>query len=142
MQCGNRILLSFREYTMPIVRLKKLMIFLDEKMQELYEKHYKAAPRNGIPIGGGDWMDTFFRTEAIRGCLGALRRGKNLEEAIQEGITVSEISVGIWNKKREWQVHRWEKTGEMYLRDLIRHWRALDKIDQERIRKEEWFFYE
>lgn len=64
-------------------------------------------------------MDTFFRMEAIRGCLTALRNGKKLGAAVQEGKDVSSISVQIWNQKREYQVHRWEETTWSYLDRLV-----------------------
>ena len=92
---------------------------LDVLYQELSEKHYACAPKNGeLPIGGGDWMDTFFRMEGLRGTIGALQRGKNLSDAFEEGKTVSEISVRIWNGKREYQVHRWDKTVYSYLESV------------------------
>jgi hypothetical protein len=51
-------------------------------------------------------MDTFFKMEAIRGVLGALRHGDTLEKARQDGKVVCEIAIQLWNTKREWQVRR------------------------------------
>jgi hypothetical protein len=104
----------------PNKNLFPLMRKLDEKYQSLSEKSAKAGPRNGeISIGGGDWMDYFFKAEAVRGTLTALRNGKSMEEAIQDGKAVGEIAIDIWNKKREWQVRRWNGWIEDYLRRLI-----------------------
>lgn len=92
---------------------------LDEEYQKLHDKHYKAAPRNGeIPVGGGDWMDTFFRMESIRGMINALRNNKSLKDSLEDGVAVGVISIQLWNKRREWQVHRWEGTARSYLENL------------------------
>lgn len=96
------------------------MKILSAEYDLLMDRHSKSAPRNGIPVGGGDWMDSFFRMEGVRGTLGALGRGLSLCKSIDEGKVVSEISVGIWNKHREWQVHRWVKTSHSYLEQLER----------------------
>lgn len=99
----------------------QLLRFLDGRYQSLSRKHREAAPTGGtIPIGGGDWMDTFFRMEALRGCIGALRRDKTLAEAVEEGKTVAVIAVQIWNRRREYQVHRCEDTADDYLDSVVR----------------------
>lgn len=96
-----------------------LIIYLDTEYQKLMDEHYRQAPKpNTIPVGGS-WMDYLFKAEALRGCIGALRQKKSIEEAIVEGETVSEISVKIWNSRREYQVQRWEKTASAYLRGLV-----------------------
>lgn len=103
---------------MPLTKKRRYEIlrWLDEKYQDMLSKHYENAPKsNTIPVGGGDWMDTFFRSEGLRGCIGALRRGLCLKESFEEGKMVSEIAVRVWNGKREWQVHRWDKTVHNYL---------------------------
>lgn len=94
---------------------------LDDEYQRLYAKHYEEqkAIGNRIPVGGGDWMDMFFRCEALRGCIGALRAGKPLDECVAEGKAVSEISVRIWNGKREYQVHRWDKCCHTFLDGIV-----------------------
>ena len=102
----------------PKLRRVALEVLQDE-YDSLASRHSKAAPRDGaVPVGGGDWMDCFFRMEGVRGALSALGRGASLQDAIQEGKVVSEIAVRIWNKKREWQVHRWDKTVYDYLDKL------------------------
>lgn len=110
--------------TPPKVRRIALKI-LQGEYDSLAEHHYKAAPRGGaLPVGGGDWMDYFFRMEGVRGTLNALGRKVSLPKAIEEGKVVSEVAVGIWNRKREWQVHRWNKTVHSYLDGLYRRIRA------------------
>lgn len=69
-------------------------------------------------------MDTFFRMEAIRGCMSALRLGKPLQEAVDDGKKTSEIAVKKWNDRREYQVHRWHETAHEYLDTLIRLYRG------------------
>lgn len=97
-----------------------LSLLLQEEHDKLSQTHYKCAPKNGtIPVGGGDWMDSFFKMESVRGCLNALRAGETLSESISQGKTVSEIAIKIWNGRREWQVHRWEKCAHHYLDSLI-----------------------
>lgn len=103
---------------MPLTKKRRYEIlrWLDEKYQSVQRKHYGNAPKGGsIPVGGGDWMDMFFRAEGLRGCIGALRRGVSLKGSFEEGKAVSEIAVRVWNEKREWQVHRQDKTVHSYL---------------------------
>lgn len=101
---------------------------LDEVYQKLNDKHMSCAPKsNTIPVGGGDWMDTFFRMEALRGCMVALRKGKTIKQSIAEGKVVSEISVSIWNSKREYQVHRIKDTAATYLERTVRQCMKMPK---------------
>ena len=55
-------------------------------------------------------MDLFFKMEGVRGVLTALHSRKTLTYAIRFGKDTSAIAVQIWNKHREYQVHRWERT--------------------------------
>ena len=87
--------------------------------QQLWQRHRDAAPR-GYPVGGGDWMDTLFRLEALDGCLRSLRAGKPLAEALRDGQEASRAAVKIWNRRREYQVHRWEETAFDWLDAQIR----------------------
>lgn len=109
---------------MPLTKERRFTILrrLDAVYQLLAEKHFESAPKGGrLPVGGGDWMDTFFRMEGLRGMMTALRGNNSLRVALEEGKTVSEISVSIWNGKREYQVHRWKETAHTYLqRELKR----------------------
>ncbi len=100
--------------------LRIALELLSKEYDRLSQQHSKTTPKNGIPVGGGDWMDSFFRMEGVRGVLSALGRKVSLKNAIQEGKAVSEVSVEIWNKRREWQVHRWTKTVHNYLDSLYR----------------------
>lgn len=86
----------------------------------MHDRHYANAPKNGIPAGGGDWMDCFFRMETIRGFMNGLRAGKTTKESFEDGVAVGEIAVELWNKKREWQVHRWKGFPRSYLTDVWR----------------------
>lgn len=105
---------------------KTALHVLREEYDRLGRVHTNSAPRGGIPVGGGDWMDSFFRLEGVRGTLGALRRGIGLRRAIIDGKRVSEIAVKIWNGRREYQVHRWTKTVYHYLDVLERKIRSAD----------------
>lgn len=91
---------------------------LDDVYQENMSKHYAAAPKGGIPAGGGDWVDYFFKSEGLRGAIGYLRSNKNptIEGCIAEGLVVSQIAIKIWNTQREYQVHRWENSVEEFIR--------------------------
>lgn len=96
------------------------MRYLDDEYQKLWTEHRNLLPVGGaIPVGGA-YMDPFFRCEAIRGMLGALRSGKETAEAIRDGVTVCEIAVRLWNTNREWQVHRSLTFAEDFLYGLIR----------------------
>lgn len=109
---------------------KRLLIYLGEKYQELSDRYYKNVPKFGtVPAGGGEWMDSFFRMEAIRGCMTALRLSKSVEEAVLDGYAVSEIAVQIWNtrRKKDYQTQRWEKTAHDYLDSLIRLFKLEEK---------------
>ena len=108
---------------MPLLQEHRFSIMrrLDDEFMLLDKIHNENAPKGGtIPVGGGDWMDSFFRMEAIRGTLGGLRRGLSLKKAVEEGKAVSEISVKIWNGKQGYQVHRWVKTAHTYLDRLMK----------------------
>lgn len=99
----------------------RLLRHLDEVYHELWNKHYNLSPRNGeVPTGGGEWMDVFFKSEAVRGTITRLRNDGSVREAIADGKTVSEIAIQLWNTKREWQVHRWEKCCHQYLEHLVK----------------------
>ena len=98
----------------------KLLRNLDTVYQQLCEEHNRSAPRGGIPIGGGDWMDSFFKMEAIRGTITSLRAFKTLEESIAFGKSTSSFAVKTWNEKREYQVHRCEETAYAFLDSVVR----------------------
>jgi hypothetical protein len=99
----------------------KLIARLEEIRQKLWERHRAAAPLSGcIPVGGGEWVDTFFRLEAIDGCLRVLRAGRTLSEAVSAGKEASREAVKKWNQRREYQVHRWEETAFDWLDTVIR----------------------
>ena len=62
------------------------------------------------------WMQSFFEMEAIRGIVGALRtKGSTVSQASKDGKAVCEIAIQVWNKKREWQVHR----SDCWIEDFI-----------------------
>lgn len=67
------------------------------------------APTGGrIPVGGGDWMDEFFKQEALEGTLSALRKGLPIDKAIACGRRDCQYAINLWNdrnKKNIW-VHR------------------------------------
>ena len=113
---------------MPLLKSKLYSILrnMDVEYQKLDERHRESQPKNNsIPVGGGDWMDTFFRMEALRGTMSALRSGKSIPKAIEDGKAVSEISVRIWNGRREWQVRRWVETAHAYLERTVRKCRRM-----------------
>lgn len=105
---------------------------LDDEYMRIHDLHYKAAPRNadglgsGIPVGGGDWMDTFFKMEAIRGVISELRQGKDIDTATATGKVLSEIAIRIWNGRREYQVRRWEQCCHDFIERLV--WRLLEGV--------------
>ena len=100
-------------------KTKNILLKLHDIHDKLYQKHMDAAPKNGdIPVGGGDWMDSFFRLEGIRGIMSALRNGDSLHNAIETGKSRSMEAVQKWNSGREYQVHRWVETAWDYL-DMI-----------------------
>lgn len=105
-----------------------LLRHLDDVYQEMTRRHYANAPPSGtVPVGGGDWMDYFFKAEAIRGCITSLRAGNTLAQATRDGYAVSEIAVQLWNKRREYQVHRWEKTAHDFLDRTIAAYKRRTK---------------
>lgn len=103
------------------VRWFPLMRKLDERYQMYCQQSMSCAPRNGdLPVGGGDWMDNFFKAEAIRGTLTAMRHGKEPLEAAKDGKAVAEISIQIWNDKREYQVQRWNGWVEDFIQSELK----------------------
>jgi len=111
----------------PLCNRGRAIRLLSDEYNRLVTQHYKSAPRNGIPVGGGDWMDSFFRLEGVRGTLGALGRGESLNKAIEDGKALSEIAIRIWNQRREWQVHRWDKCCHDYLDSIVRRIKCKPK---------------
>ena len=108
---------------MPITRDRRdrALHALQKAYDKLQEVHTREASRNNtIPVGGGEWMGSFFRMEGLRGTMTALRLGKGIRASIEEGKVVSEISIRIWNQRREWQVHRWDKCCQAYLDSIYR----------------------
>ena len=104
----------------PNAPLFPLMRRLEAEYQRLLTKSKACAPPFGtIPVGGGDWMDYHFKSEAVFGLLAALRFGKPLEAAIQDGIEDCKYAIALWNGRREYQVRRWEQMGDGYLRALV-----------------------
>lgn len=95
---------------------------LMDKYQEALDVSNRNAPRGGaIPVGGGDWMDYFFRSEAIMGVVESLRRKNgSLKDAMEDGKKRAEEAVKIWNSRREFQVHRSTCWIEDYLRGVFR----------------------
>lgn len=85
---------------------------------EAYSKELLAIG-NSVPVGGSH-MDAFFKSEGLRGVTTALRQGKTLEYSIKFGEDVMEIAVKLWNQKREYQVHYWEKHGQDWLANKVR----------------------
>lgn len=84
-----------------------VMRALDASYLRFNDLSNAAAPRGGaIPIGGGDWMDNFFKAEALRVFLSHLRRGETVLDAMTHGILDCHAAINLWNRRREWQVHR------------------------------------
>lgn len=97
----------------------ELLRFLDSHYQEAMNRHLELRPVYPDIEVGGEHMDPFFVAEAIRECMGALRRGATVEDAIKEGETASTAAVKIWNSRRGFQVHRWENTAHARLFGLV-----------------------
>jgi len=120
-------------YSMPSTREQRMQMLrtLRGIYDKLAEKHYQCAPRGGsLPIGGGDWMDCFFRMEGIRGMMQGLRNNKSLVQSLQDGKDASTVAVKAWNGKREWQVHRWEQTAWHFLECTIKDLSPREKTCQ------------
>jgi len=94
-----------------------ILLRLSRVYDDLVEKYTAEVHAIGskIPVGGGEWMDLFFKMEGIRGIMTALRCGKTLSEAIEFGKNVSTNAVRTWNSKHEYQTSRWEKTAHNYI---------------------------
>lgn len=104
---------------MPPYLRKSLLLALGEEYDRVAEIHRKNAPV-GIPVGGGEWMDSFFKLEGLDGIMLALRKLKPIEVALSEGKQQSTEAVKIWNSRREWQVHRHKETAWTYLENILK----------------------
>lgn len=93
---------------------------LEMEYEKQVQIHSSAAPRNGIAVGGGDWMDSFFKMEAVRMMLSTIRAGKPLVEVERYGKDAATIAVKLWNDRREYQVRRWEQCCDDFVDSLIR----------------------
>lgn len=96
---------------------------LDLHYQHLWKIHEadKKKMGNRLPVGG-DHMDIFFKLEGIRGMLSSLRQNEGLQQALEKGKSFSRSAVQKWNaqRKKDYQVHRWEETAFLYLENLLR----------------------
>lgn len=100
-------------------RRHELLRLLDEEHLRQNKEHRKLSPRNGeIPVGGAH-MESFFRMEGVGGIIQALRDGQGILEAVAHGKAIASFAVRLWNGRREWQVHRWEKTCDDYFDRLM-----------------------
>ena len=94
-----------------------------ERLSEAYDRECEIHRKNtpvGLPIGGGDWMDSLFRMEALRGAMAELEAGKTNAEALAAGIAAGRLAIRTWNGRREYQVHRWEGSIDSYLERMLR----------------------
>lgn len=64
-------------------------------------------------------MDSFFKMEAIRGVVSALRNTCSVSVAIKKGKQQSTFAVSKWNSQRGYQVHRWNQTAWSWLEGLV-----------------------
>ena len=114
----------------PIRNHNSLLRLLDLEHQRVYKRHIAESPRGGIPVGGGDWMDTFFRLEALEGTISSLMAFESVKVAIERGQQRSTRAVKKWNSQREWQVHRWKEMAWDYLEKLV--WRLQRQVRMRR----------
>jgi hypothetical protein len=115
---------------MPIPRQKRFAILrsLGDVLDEVERRHRREAPRGGAtPVGGGEWMDTFFKIEALQSLIRCLREGKTPSKSLVIAKEASRKAVRVWNSRREWQVHRWEETAFIWIE------RTYAKIKEPRI---------
>lgn len=85
---------------------QRLLSLVQKEWERVHDRYYKNQPI-GLPVGGGDWLDSFIEMEGLRGFLSKYKdKNVSLEDAIKDGQTLIEIAVDIWNSHREWQVHR------------------------------------
>ena len=103
---------------MPQFLRVSLLLALGEERDKVAEIQRKNTPV-GIPVGGGDWMDSFFKLEGLDGIMFALRLKKTIETALEEGKQQSSEAVAIWNSRREYQVHRHKETAWKYLENIL-----------------------
>ena len=93
---------------------------IGEELDKQLKEHRALLPRwDEIPVGGAH-MDPFFRAEALRGLLSALRKRVPIVLAIEAGVAEAKAAIAIWNRRREYQVHRWDGWVEGYLHSVIR----------------------
>ena len=110
----------------------RLVRAIEEEYRRLLRRQEAHAPRSGeIPIGGGEWMDSHFKAEGLRGVLAGLRAGKGILEAIEEGVDTYLTAVLIWNSRREYQVRRTTNRG--CIRESIRHHITLARYRKDNV---------
>ena len=112
----------------PVSNHYPLLRLLSEEHAKESERYERSAPRFGIPVGGGDWMDSFVRCEALEACGQALRKGRPVAEAVEAGAVAATQAILKWNASREWQVSIWEGCGRAYIEDKVRHLQNLLRI--------------
>lgn len=100
---------------MDMEALKQISSILDQ----WNERHRKETPQ-GVAVGGGEWMDSFFKVEGLSGIVESLRDGADLDFALEWGKIRARKAVKIWNSRREYQVHRWVNTADAWLEGQVR----------------------
>ncbi len=110
---------------MPLTR-NSVLLKIEEEISRWRQIHHRNAPTGGrTPVGGGEWMDSFFKMQALRGLQGGLRKGMSLSRSLDLGKEESKRAVEIWNSQREYQVHRCEQTAWSYLENFVLRFKKI-----------------
>ena len=86
---------------------------------------WRLSPRYGEVAVGGGHTDAFAVGEALAVMLDALGKGQALDAARDAGRDAARAIYRAWNRKREWQVHRWECAADGKLDYWYRELRAV-----------------
>lgn len=105
----------------------KLLRLLDFEWQRWRKVHETNSPR-GMPVGGGDWIDSFFKMTALEGAIRILRNGGTPEAAIEEGKKDSAVAVDKWNQRHGYQVHRWRETCWGWIEFMVVQHKEISRI--------------
>jgi hypothetical protein len=66
-----------------------------------------APPGGTIPAGGSHW-EASIKHQTLCELLAAAHAGKTPAECSGQARQFVRQAVALWNRRREWQVHRWD----------------------------------
>jgi hypothetical protein len=84
----------------------------------------RAPAYGGIPVGGAH-VDPLMRAAGLEEFMRAVRAGAEPDKALSDAKERAASVADLWNRGREYQVHRWRNGADSYLESVTAGARAL-----------------